>query len=279
MGTPMARNLARGGLLAGVYNRTLARAEELAEELDVAACPTPAELAATADVLITMLADEDASLAVYEGFAEALRPGTVALEMSTIGVDHVHRLAALLEAHACKLLDAPVSGSTSHAAEGSLTILVGGDEAGLARARPALEAIGSTIFHLGGLGAGATTKLAVNTVIYGLNQAVSEALVLAERAGVARDRAYEVFAASAIAAPFVHYRRAEFERPGSVPVAMRLALAAKDLELILRLAGKVGHRMPQAELDARVIAEAVRAGFADSDLAAVAEFLRLEEVA
>jgi 3-hydroxyisobutyrate dehydrogenase/2-hydroxy-3-oxopropionate reductase len=270
MGTPMARNLARAGLLTAVWNRT----RERAEPLGVNVCTTPGELAADADVLITMLADEAASLAVYEAFAGTIRPGTVAIEMSTVGVDHVRRLAALLDGRGCTLLDAPVSGSTSLAEDASLSILVGGDEAALELVRPMLEAIGSTIFHLGPSGAGATTKLAVNTVIYALNQAVSEALVLAERAGVPRERAYEVFAASAAGAPFVHYRRAEFERPGSVPVAMRMALVAKDLDLILGLAASVGHRMPQAELDARVVAAAVAAGYGEADVSAVAEYLR-----
>jgi 3-hydroxyisobutyrate dehydrogenase/2-hydroxy-3-oxopropionate reductase len=98
--------------------------------------------------------------------------------------------------------------------------------------------------------------------------------VLAERAGIARERAYDVFAASAVAAPFVHYRRDAFERPGEVPVAFRLALAAKDLGLILELARRSAAPMPQAERNLDVLARAVEAGLGDADVSAVAEFLR-----
>ena len=107
--------------------------------------------------------------------------------------------------------------------------------------------MGSNVFHLGALGAGSAMKLAVNTVVYALNQGISEGLVLAERAGIRRDAAYEVFANSAVAAPFVHYRRAQFERPGDMEPALSLRLAAKDLRLILRLAASVDLKLPQAE--------------------------------
>ncbi|GAA0926673.1 hypothetical protein GCM10009558_106850 [Virgisporangium aurantiacum] len=116
-----------------------------------------------------------------------------------------------------------------------------------------LAAFASRVLHLGPLGSGATMKLVVNGVVHSLNQAVSEALVLAERAGVDRRAAYEVFAASAVAAPFVHYKRAAFEDPDGTPVAFRLDLVAKDLALLEapfaadgdRRAGAVGVRQPR----------------------------------
>ena len=92
-------------------------------------------------------------------------------------------------------------------------------------------------------------KLAVNTVIFGLNQALAEGLVLAEAAGVAREMAYDVLAASAAGAPYVGYKRAAFLDPAGTPVAFALDLAAKDLGLIADLAGSVGVRTPQAEVD------------------------------
>lgn len=277
MGTPLARNLAGAGLLVGVYNRTRARCDELAQELAVASCSTPAELASVSDVLITMVADETVSTDLYlgeHGFLEAIRPGSIALEMSTVSIDHAHRLAALLEPYGCMFLDAPVSGSVSMAEEASLTLMVGGDVETYRRVEPVLAAVGSTAFHLGPVGAGAAMKLAVNATIYGLNQALSEGLVLAERTGITRERAYEVFASSAVAAPFVHYRRGAFERPGDVPVAMRLRLAEKDCDLILRLAVDVGQSMPQTELNLEVLRRAAEAGFGEDDVSAIAEYLR-----
>jgi len=127
---------------------------------------------------------------------------------------------------------------------------------------------------VGELGAGAVMKLAVNSVLHGLNLAMAEALVLAERAGVARAVAYEVFAASAIAAPFLHYKREAFEHPGRPPVAFSIDLVAKDLDLILALAAEAGATMDQAATNARVAAAAVAAGLGDHDLSELATYLR-----
>src|SRR5262249_55632026 len=141
-------------------------------------------------------------------------------------------------------------------------------------ARPVLGSFGSRILHLGAQGSGATMKLVVNSVVHALNLAVSEALVLAERAGVDRAKAYEVFTSSAVAAPFVMYKRDAFVNPQDAAVAFALDLAAKDLRLIGRLAGSVGARMEQMDATADVVGEAVGGGYGDRDMSALAEFLR-----
>jgi 3-hydroxyisobutyrate dehydrogenase/2-hydroxy-3-oxopropionate reductase len=117
-------------------------------------------------------------------------------------------------------------------------------------------------------------KLTVNSVLHGLNLALAEGLVLAERAGVERAVAYEVFAASAIAAPFVLYKREAFEHPGRPPVAFSLDLVAKDLDLILALAAEAGATMEQAATNSRVVGAAVTAGLGDHDLSELATYLR-----
>jgi 3-hydroxyisobutyrate dehydrogenase-like beta-hydroxyacid dehydrogenase len=277
MGMPMASRLAAANLLAGVHNRTRASADAFGAAAGVRSFATPAELADASNVIVTMLADETASHSLFVGaggFLEGLRPATVVIEMATVSLEHLTRIASLVEPIGCSLIDAPVSGSVSMARDGSLSILVGGDAAVLERVRPALASMGSRIFHLGGLGAGSAMKLAVNTVVYALNQGISEGLVLAERAGVERRVAYEVFANSAVAAPFVHYRREQFERPGDLEPALALRLAAKDLRLILRLAASVNLELPQAEADLESLDEAMSAGFAEADVSAVAELLR-----
>jgi 3-hydroxyisobutyrate dehydrogenase/2-hydroxy-3-oxopropionate reductase len=144
----------------------------------------------------------------------------------------------------------------------------------LQRARPILGAFGSRIVHLGAQGAGATMKLVVNSVVHGLNQAVAEALVLAERAGVDRAAAYDVFASSAVAAPFVQYKREAYVNPETAAVAFALELVAKDLRLIGDLADSVGARMPQLAANAGVVDEAIRRGYGDRDLSALAHLLR-----
>jgi 3-hydroxyisobutyrate dehydrogenase/2-hydroxy-3-oxopropionate reductase len=277
MGRAIAAALASSGLLAAVHNRTWQRGREAAAALGVPACRTAAELAAASDVLITVVADGDAVLQLYkgpDGLLGGLRPGTLCLEMSTIGPEAIERLAGRVHAAGCALVDAPVSGSTAMAARGELTILAGGEPGDLERARPVLDALGRRTLHVGPLGSGATMKLAVNNVVYGLNQSIAESLVLAERAGIARERAYEAFADSAVAAPFVHYRRELFERPGEQPAQMRLDLAAKDVALIEALAARVGARLPQAAVNGLVMRDAASAGRGSQDVTAVAAYLR-----
>jgi len=277
MGTAMATNLSRAGFDVRLYNRTRERAETLAREIGAFVADRPADVAATADVMITMLADGAAVEEVYcgtGGIVETIRPGAIAVEMSTIGPDAIGRLAAELDRAGARLVDAPVSGSVALARDGKLTVMAGGTVEDLERVRPMLDAIGSRVFHVGPVGSGATIKLAVNAVIYGLCEALAEGLVLAERAGVERTTAYEIFASSAVAAPFVHYRRQEFERPGEPPVAFRLALAKKDLDLILELSERLQSPMPQAAANIGVLEAAMSGGYADHDVSAVAEYLR-----
>ena len=142
------------------------------------------------------------------------------------------------------------------------------------RARPVLEALAAKIFHVGALGAGATVKLAVNALVHAIDVGLSEALVLAEKAGVERTAAYDVFAAGAAAAPFVLYKRPAFEDPANAPLTFTLDLMAKDLDLILALAQAVGAPMGQAERNREVVGGALSSGFAGSDMSAVAEYLR-----
>ena len=277
MGWPMAANVARAGHAVHVHNRTRERSEAFAAAAASArVCDTPAEVAASADVVITMLATGDAVHHVYlgdGGLVAAVRPGAVLVDMSTTGPEQALALAGKVSAAGAELLDAPVSGSVATAEAASLLVMAGGSTGAVERVRPVLDAIG-TVLHVGPSGSGATMKLVVNTVVYGLNQSVSEALVLAERAGLDRRLTYEVFAGSAIAAPFVHYRRDAFERPGEVPVAFRLELASRDLDLILGLARKVGADLRQAEVNLAVLNEAAAAGHRDEDVSAVAGYLR-----
>jgi 3-hydroxyisobutyrate dehydrogenase-like beta-hydroxyacid dehydrogenase len=277
MGTPIVRNLVAAGFEVTVWNRTKARADELAGEIAVTVADDPARLAAASEVSMTMVADDAAVEAIYlgrDGVAAGIADGAVAMDLSTVAPPTSRRLAAALRERGADFVDSPVSGSTGSAAARQLMLMVGGEEATVARVRPVLDAIGSAVHHLGPVGAGATMKLAVNSIIFGINAALSEALVLAERAGIDRLAAYEVFASSAIAAPVVHYRRPAFERPGEGPVSFSLDLGVKDLRLIAGLAAQVGAPMPQAATNLEIHDEAARDGFGDWDLAGLAECLR-----
>lgn len=277
MGTQMAANIARAGFPLLVYNRTRSKAEALARQLGVQVGDSPAHVAGSCDAVLTMVSDADALEDLYfgpEGVVEGLRPGTKCVEMSTVGPDAIWRLAAGMKSTGAALLDAPVSGSIASAQTGQLAMMVGGTVADLGRVRTVLNAMAARVFHVGALGAGATMKLAVNAVVFGLNQALAEGIVLAEAAGIDKERAYEVFANSATAAPFVHYRREAFLNPGQVAVAFSLDLARKDLDLIESLAGKLHAAMPQTVVNRQTIESAVNDGRGGEDVSAIAEYLR-----
>jgi 3-hydroxyisobutyrate dehydrogenase-like beta-hydroxyacid dehydrogenase len=275
MGAAMVGRLVGAGHRVVAYNRNRVRAERLG--VDVA--DTPARAVAGAEAVLVSLADDAAVDAVYrraDGLAAGLSAGTVVLETSTVHPDTVRALAPLVAERSATLLDAPVSGSVPIVERGELTVMVGGDAAALDRVRPVLNAFAARVFHLGDLGNGAAMKLVVNAVVHALNQALSEALGLAEKAGLSRHAAYDVLAASAVAAPFVHYKRAAFEHPAETPVAFMLDLVAKDLALIDDLARSVGARMDQLAANRAVVAEALAAGYGTRDMSAIAELLRGE---
>jgi 3-hydroxyisobutyrate dehydrogenase-like beta-hydroxyacid dehydrogenase len=277
MGAAMAGRLAAAGHELVLYNRTADRAAALASSLGAVSSGTAGEAAHGSQMVLVSLADDAAVDAVYrgpDGLAAGLGEGAVVVETSTIAPATVRGLAPLVEERSAALLDAPVSGSVPVVERGELTFLVGGDAAVLDRVRPVLAALAKRVFHLGGHGAGATAKLAVNSVLYGLNQALAEALVMAEKAGLDRAAIYEVFAASAIGAPYVQYKRAAFEEPDTAPVAFSIDLVAKDQVLIDELAKAVGARMDQLAANRAVVRDALAADLGGRDLSALAALLR-----
>jgi 3-hydroxyisobutyrate dehydrogenase/2-hydroxy-3-oxopropionate reductase len=277
MGSAMATSLTRGGASVILWNRTLERIHPLAEEIGARIASSAADAASQAEVAITMLADGPAVEAVWagqDGLVSGAHPGVVLVDMSTVPPSVIKGLAPATRARGAGILDAPVSGSVHLAASGQLTIMAGGDEADLERARPAFDLLATRIFHLGELGTGAAMKLAVNAIIFGLNGAISEALVLAERAGVDRALAYDVIAAGAAGAPFVGYKRASFVDPENTPVAFSLDLTEKDLRLITEFAAELGVPVPQAERNLDVAREAAAGGNGGRDLSSVASYLR-----
>jgi 3-hydroxyisobutyrate dehydrogenase-like beta-hydroxyacid dehydrogenase len=277
MGSAMARAFHAAGHELVLWNRSPEAASRLAAELGGTAVERPRDVAATAGICISMLADGPAVDAVYggpDGLLAGAGPTNVLVDSSTVPPATIRAHEPAARATGAGILDAPVSGSVALAEAGKLTLMVGGEAADLDRARTLLDAVAATIFHLGPLGSGAAMKLAVNTVIFGLNQAVAEGLVLAERAGVPRDLAYDVIAASAAGAPYVGYKRAAFLDPDATPVAFALDLATKDLGLIAELAADLGLRMPQAEIDLDVIRTASAGGRGGLDFSTVAVELR-----
>lgn len=277
MGAAMVGRLRAAEIDVVAYNRSRDKAEAVASRHGATVAVTAREAVAAADVVLVSLADDAALGEAYpgdDGLVAGVRDGVVICEMSTVDPATVRDLAPIVAERGGSLLDAPVSGSVPLVERGELTVMVGGDADALEVARPVLDHLATSVFHLGGSGAGATMKLAVNSVVFALNAAVSEALVLAERAGVDRAATYDVLQASAAGAPYVHYKRDAFLRPDDAPVAFSLDLVAKDQQLIAAFVESVGASLPQVDATRELVAAAVAAGLGPRDMSAVAEHLR-----
>ena len=272
MGRLMAARLIEAGHHVTVWNRTKERTEPVAEQgADVAG--TPREAVEGAEVAITMLADERALRDVVlgaDGAAAGLEPGSMLVEMSTVGPEAVRELRGALP-DAVELLDAPVLGSLPQAESGELKIFVGGDRAAFERIRPVLDAMGTPRL-VGGPGAGASLKLVVNSTLGAVMTAVGEALALGRSLGVDEEAALETLAGSYVGG-VVRSKRHLIEG-GEGDVHFALGLAAKDLRLVTQAAERAGIRLRSAEANRLTFEEAVDEGLADADYGAVIPFLR-----
>jgi 2-hydroxy-3-oxopropionate reductase len=186
MGKPMARNLIKTGYPLIVHNRSRAAVDELSNE-GAQATANSKEVAARSEIIITMLPDSPDVDLVYageNGIFSALKSGTLLIDMSSISPGLARRLAGEAEKLSCDMIDAPVSGGEAGAISASLSIMIGGETAAVERAMPIFESLGKNIVHVGGAGAGQVTKAANQMVVGTTIAIVSEALVLAAKAGV-----------------------------------------------------------------------------------------------
>lgn len=275
MGGGMASRLAAAGFPLSVWNRGRQRAERF-RDLGVTIADTPRAAAATADVIISMLADDEASRAVWlgaEGALSGARPGAVLIESGTVSPTWIGELAELAAERGHALLDAPVTGSKTQAAAGELLFLVGGDASILDRARPVLAAMSRDIAHLGPLGNGARMKL-VNNFVCGVQAAaLAEAIALIERSNLDRSAALSVLQNGAPGSPLVKVvgnRMAERD----YAVNFRLALMRKDLTYAIDEAERQGVPLATARAARELFEQAEARALGERDLAAVVEVLR-----
>lgn len=279
MGSAMARRFHDGGYELVLWNRDRSKAEAVAADTGSSIAATAAEAASRAGLVVSSLADDEALRAVYlgdEGVVEGAEEGTIVVDTSTVDPDTIIEVGSAVDAAGAEFGDCPVSGSVATVEAGALTVMAGGSPESIEKVKPLLSTISKQVVHVGDRGAGAACKLAVNGLVHGLNVALSEALVLAERAGIERETAYEVFASGAAGAPFLDYKRAAYESPDDAAVAFSLDLVSKDLDLITGLGSKVGLPMDQANTTLGVVRAAIESGLGDKDMSAVAVYLRGE---
>jgi 3-hydroxyisobutyrate dehydrogenase len=275
MGSRIAANLGKAGHRVTVWNRTTSVAEDWVTENGGSVVASLPELAAGSEFVITMLADGEALESVYdeEGLIEGFGEGTIAIDMGTSGPESFEKARARVEATGGSMVDAPVSGATAAAEAASLLIMVGATDDLYRQVGPILDAVGNPV-QVGPVGSAAVLKLAVNSVLYGLNQAVAEAVALAEKSGVAPDISLDVMAKGAAGAPMLTYRREQYLHPDQAPISFTVDLARKDLTLALEHARRTGAPTDQLERTMELMETLIERGFGAQDMAYVMEVAR-----
>jgi 3-hydroxyisobutyrate dehydrogenase-like beta-hydroxyacid dehydrogenase len=277
MGSRIARRLLEHEYQLSVYDVDLTKSEPIAAEGGIIA-GNIIELARTADVVLSCLTNDEAVHSVYTGqdgvFAGA-RPGTVVLEMSTISPESSRELHSIGARYDIEVLDVAISGSTPAAEEGTLTLLAGGNQELFRAAKPIFQALARKYFLLGGPGSGTAMKLVVNTLLGVGMQAIAEAVVLGEKAGLDRERLLEVLSQTALIAPAHMGKLARAVRNDYSP-QFPLHLMNKDFQLILNAAAQERVPMPATQAAFRVNADEL-ANSDEEDFSAVIR--RMEEVA
>ena len=272
MGTAIAERLLEAGIPLLVYNRTRAKAEPLAAR-GARVAESSADLAGNVDVVLTSLANDEALEAVAGVVLAAARPGTVLADMSTVSPAVSARIAGEADDASVPYLRGPVSGNPSVVRAGILSFIVSGPRETLERLEPVIRAIGPTIHYVGDAEQARIVKLAINLMIGGLAELMSEALVLGEAAGVSREDLLKVMGDSAAGAPFVKYKTEPLLR-NDFSATFTTALMEKDIDLILDAADDNAAELPLARELKTLLRAACDAGYADDDF--IALFLYLQ---
>jgi 3-hydroxyisobutyrate dehydrogenase-like beta-hydroxyacid dehydrogenase len=270
MGSRMAANLARAGFELTVWNRTEQTAHDWVAEHGGTVAPTPAALADGADLVITMVVDGPQVRELLlgpDGVAEGARSGLLCIDCTTIGQDAALEIGAGLRERGLRLLDAPVTGSLPGARDGTLLIMIGGEAADVEEARPAFEAMGKTILHVGPLGAGQAIKVISNSVAVANAATVAEGLLAGKAAGVDLDSLVAVMEGGAAGSRMLTLKQEPMRTHDYTPL-FRLAHMIKDVELCLAASPVLFESAQRALADMRVAEEL---GHGGDDFAALLE--------
>jgi 3-hydroxyisobutyrate dehydrogenase-like beta-hydroxyacid dehydrogenase len=273
MGSRQAANLRRAGFEVTVYNRTRERADAWAAEHGGHVAATPREVAERSETVITMVVDGpqvDEMLLGEDGAVHGARPGTLFVDMSTIGPADTRRIAGELVERGHRFVDAPVTGSAPKAEDGTLTIMAGGSAEDVASARPLFEAMGELIVHVGELGMGQQAKVISNAVAATNCATLAQGLVLGRRTGVDLEALLEVMSAGAAASQMLNLKGRPMLEHDFAPL-FKLDHMLKDVVLCLQEAREAGVGFPSAALAGELYAAGAGRGLGEQDFAAVLE--------
>jgi 2-hydroxy-3-oxopropionate reductase len=271
MGKPMAKNLMKAGYELVLYNRTLEKAQDLAEDGEAEVATNPREVAENSEIIITMLPDSpdvEAVVAGESGVLEGIRDGVLLVDMSTISPVVTEELAEKLKEHGASMLDAPVSGGDVGAIEGTLSIMVGGSEEDFERARPLFDVMGKTVTHVGPTGTGQVTKAANQVVVALIIEAVSEALVLGSKGGVAPEKILDVLSGGLAGNKVMEVKREKFLSHEFDP-GFRSELHHKDLGIALAAGREYGVALPVTAIVDQMLLAMKKKGWGGEDHSAI----------
>ncbi len=270
MGGPMAKNLMEAGYELVLYNRTKEKAEEIAADGTTVA-GSPKEVVESCGIIITMLPDSpdvEAVVAGEDGILEGIKEGSLIVDMSTISPVVTKELAAKVEEREASMLDAPVSGGDVGAQGGTLSIMVGGSEEDFERAKPLFDVMGQTVTHVGPVGAGQVVKAANQIVVALTIEAVSEALVLGSKAGVAPEKILDVLGGGLAGNKVMEAKREKFLEHSFDP-GFRIELHHKDLGIALAAGREYGVSLPVTAIVDQMLEELKAKGRGDRDHSAI----------
>jgi len=273
MGSHMARNLHRAGLLAAVFNRSADKARALAAELAVKAYATPGDLAADVDAVVSCVSADQDVLEVVRACASHLKRGALFLDCSTISAEGARQAAELLAPAGVEFLDCPVSGGIEGARDATLAIMVGGTPEAFERAKPILEALGRTITLFGPTGSGQAAKATNQIMCAGIIETVAEAMAFARAQGLPLEKLIDTLGKGAGSSWYFVHRAPNMVR-NAYPAGFRVRLHAKDLGICRDMAARFGVALPVVERMLGEYAELVARGFGDEDISAT---FRLKE--
>ncbi|MEL7512909.1 MAG: NAD(P)-dependent oxidoreductase [Cyanobacteria bacterium J06554_3] len=278
MGAPMVQNLLKAGHTVAVYNRTQSKMQAVVEAGAIATT-SPKAAATQADIIITCVSDSPDVEAVVlgnsnqAGIIDGARPGSLLIDMSTISPGVTRSLAKQLKQKDIAMIDAPVSGGSEGAQNGTLSIMVGGQKEDVDRATPILEAMGSTITHVGDIGAGQTTKAINQIIVAGTYWSVAEGMSLGLKAGLDMEKVVQAVGNGAAGSWGLTHRSSNMI-DNDYPLGFRVRLHQKDLAIALETARELGLPLPMAAYVEQVENGLIAKGYGDEDISAIARSVR-----
>ena len=275
MGVPMAINLLKAGHNVTVHNRTREKEESVAA-LGAKRALSPQEAAVDAEVIITCVSDSpDVEQVILgeAGIIHSAQPGTIVIDMSTISPTVTRHIWGKLAEKGVKMLDAPVSGGSEGAQQGTLSIMVGGDGADVEKVTPVLQAMGKTITHVGEIGAGQITKAINQVIVAGTYWAVAEGISLGMKAGMDMEKVVQAVGGGA-AGSWGLTNRSGNMIDNAYPLGFRVRLHHKDLKIALEAARELGVTLPMTAYVEQIETGLIARGYGDEDVSAIARSVR-----